>query len=135
MNFEVFYMQILSIGLLAVSAHFGGKLTRHFHIGEVVGQVLGGMVAGPIILFFFEHRMPAYRQALEDMMKDEAAAVDVYMRQVFGLARVNAEKYKNIRRAVLLVIIALATELTLVAYLFIYYHGQGAILLPPITGL
>jgi len=76
-----------------------------------------------------------YRQALEDMMKDEAAAVDVYMRQVFGLARVNAEKYKNIRRAVLLVIIALATELTLVAYLFIYYHGQGAILLPPITGL
>ena len=76
----------------------------------------------------------AYRQALEDMMKDEAAAVDVYMRQVFGLARVNAEKYKNIRRAVLLVIIALATELTLVAYLFIYYHGQGATLLPPITG-
>ena len=76
----------------------------------------------------------AYRQALEDMMKDEAAAVDVYMRQVFGLARVNAEKYKNIRRAVLLVIIALATELALVAYLFIYYHGQGATLLPPITG-
>jgi hypothetical protein len=76
----------------------------------------------------------AYRQALEDMMKDEAAAVDVYMRQVFGLARVNAEKYKNIRRAVLLVIIALAAELTLVAYLFIYYYGQGATLLPPITG-
>jgi hypothetical protein len=76
----------------------------------------------------------AYRQALEDMMKDEAAAVDVYMRQVFGLARVNAEKYKNIRRAVLLVIIALAAELALVAYLFIYYHGQGSTLLPPITG-
>ena len=76
----------------------------------------------------------AYRQALEDMMKDEAATVDVYMRQVFALARVNAEKYKNIRRAVLLVIIALAAELTLVAYLFIYYHGQGATLLPPITG-
>jgi len=76
----------------------------------------------------------AYRQALEDMIKDEATTVDVYTRQVFGLARVNAEKYKNIRRAILLVIIALTAELTLVAYLFIYYHGQGAILLPPITG-
>jgi len=76
----------------------------------------------------------AYRQALEDMIKDEATTVDVYMRQVFGLARVNAAKYKNIRRAVLLVIIALAAELTLVAYLFIYYYGRGATLLPPITG-
>ena len=77
----------------------------------------------------------AYKQALEDMIKDEATTVDVYTRQVFGLARVNAEKYKNIRRAILLVIIALTAELALVAYLFIYWHGQGATLLPPITGL
>jgi len=76
----------------------------------------------------------AYRQALEDMMKDEATTIDVYTRQVFGLAQVNAAKYKNIRRAVLLVIVALAAELTLVAYLFIYYYGQGSSLLPPITG-
>jgi len=76
----------------------------------------------------------AYRQALEDMIKDEATTIDVYTRQVFGLAQVNAAKYKNIRRAVLLVIVALAAELTLVAYLFIYYYGQGATLLPPITG-
>jgi hypothetical protein len=78
--------------------------------------------------------LSAYRQALEDMIKDEATTVDVYTRQVFGLARVNAAKYRNIRRAVLWVIIALAMELTLVAYLFIYYYGQGVTLMPPITG-
>lgn len=78
--------------------------------------------------------LSAYRQALGDMIKDEASTIDVYTRQIFGLARVNAAKYKNIRRAVLLVIIALATELALVAYLFIYYYGQGATLLPPIGG-
>jgi len=78
--------------------------------------------------------LSAYRQALQEMMKDEASTVDVYTRQIFSLARVNAAKYKNIRRAVLLVVIALATELTLVAYLFIYYYGQGANSLPPITG-
>jgi len=78
--------------------------------------------------------LPAYRQALQDMIKDEASIIDIYTRQLFGLARVNAAKYRNIQRAVLLVIIALAAELALVAYLFIYYYGQGANLLPPITG-
>ena len=78
--------------------------------------------------------LSAYRQALQDTMKDEASAIDVYTRQIFGLARVNAAKYRNIQRAVLLVIIALAVELALVAYLFIYYHGQGANMLPPIGG-
>lgn len=78
--------------------------------------------------------LSAYRQALQDMIKDEASTIDVYTRQIFSLARINAEKYKNIQRAVLFVIIALAMELVLVAYLFIYYYGQGANLLPPITG-
>ena len=78
--------------------------------------------------------LSAYRQALEDMIKDEVTTVDVYTRQVFGLARVNAAKYKNIHRAILLVVIALAAELTLVAYLFIYYYRQGATLMPPLVG-
>jgi len=78
--------------------------------------------------------LSAYRQALEDIMRDEASVVNVYVRQIFSVARINAAKYKNIQRAVLLVIIALAVELALVAYLFIYYHARGAGLLPPITG-
>jgi ABC-type Fe3+-siderophore transport system permease subunit len=78
--------------------------------------------------------LSAYRQALEAMIKDEASAIDVYTRQLFALARVNAAKYKNIQRAVLLIIIALAAELVLVAYLFIYHYSQGATVLPPITG-
>jgi hypothetical protein len=78
--------------------------------------------------------LSAYRQALEEMIKDEASTIDVYTRQIFSLARINATKYKNIQRAVLMVIIALAAELALVAYLFIYYYVQGANLLPPITG-
>jgi len=78
--------------------------------------------------------LSAYRQALEDMIKDESSTINVYTKQIFSLARINAAKYKNIQRAVLLVIIALAVELALVAYLFIYYHAQGATLLPPLTG-
>jgi len=78
--------------------------------------------------------LSAYRQALENMIKDEASTIDVYTRQIFSLARINAAKYKNIQRAVLLVVIALAVELTLVVYLFVYYHAQGATFLPPLFG-
>lgn len=78
--------------------------------------------------------LSAYRQALENMIKDEASTIDVYTRQIFSLARINAAKYKNIQRAVLLVIIALAVELTLVVYLFVYYHAQGATFLPKLFG-
>ncbi len=78
--------------------------------------------------------LSAYRQAVEDMTKDEASTIDVYTRQIFSLARINAAKHKYIQRAVLLVIIALAVELALVAYLFPYYYSQGANVLPPITG-
>ncbi|OGN95595.1 MAG: hypothetical protein A2Z77_05830 [Chloroflexi bacterium RBG_13_51_36] len=78
--------------------------------------------------------LSAYRQGLENMIKDEASAMDVYTRQIFGLARVNAAKYRNINRAVLLVIIALAAELALVAYLFPYYYFHGANMIPPIGG-
>src|SRR4030066_176225 len=78
--------------------------------------------------------LSAYRQALQDMIKDEASTIDVYTRQIFSLARINAAKYKKIKRAVLLVVIARAVELTLVAYLFVYYHAQGATFLPPLFG-
>ena len=73
----------------------------------------------------------AYKQSLEDMIKDEAASIDVYARQIFSLARINAAKYKYIQRAVLLVIVTLTAELAIIAYLFIYHLGEGAF--PPLV--
>jgi len=76
--------------------------------------------------------LSAYREGLQEMIKDEASTINVYTRQIFSLARINAAKYRNIQRAVLLVIIALGVELALVAYLFIYYHALGSTFLPPL---
>ena len=67
MRFEVFYMQILCFGLLLLAANFGGKLTRRLHIGEVVGQVIGGLIVGPVLLFFLEHKIPAYKEGLQSL--------------------------------------------------------------------
>ena len=67
MSFERFYMQIFGLGLLVLVAHFGSRITRRLKIGEVVGQVLGGVVVGPVLLLFIEHRFPEYRQALNSL--------------------------------------------------------------------
>ncbi|MBC8461511.1 MAG: PTS sugar transporter subunit IIA [Deltaproteobacteria bacterium] len=67
MRFEVFYMQILCLGLLVLAAHFGAKITRRMHVGEVVGQVLGGLVVGPILLLALENKFPAYREAMTSL--------------------------------------------------------------------
>ena len=43
-------MQILELGLLVLAAYFGGRIARKFHIGEVIGQILGGVFVGPHFL-------------------------------------------------------------------------------------
>lgn len=62
-----FYMQIICLGLMLLSAHFGGKITRHLKIGEVVGQVIGGLVVGPTLLYFLSGHYPAYGVALKSL--------------------------------------------------------------------
>ena len=72
----------------------------------------------------------AYRKALEGVISDELATFNIYTRQVFNLARINAEKYKYLQRATLLTITALAIELSIIIYVFANYMGAG--IMPPI---
>jgi mannitol/fructose-specific phosphotransferase system IIA component (Ntr-type)/Kef-type K+ transport system membrane component KefB len=67
MSFELLYMQILCVGILILSAYFGGKISRRFHCGEIVGQVLGGLVAGPVLLYAIGHSIPTYHDALKSL--------------------------------------------------------------------
>jgi mannitol/fructose-specific phosphotransferase system IIA component (Ntr-type)/Kef-type K+ transport system membrane component KefB len=64
MHFDLLYMQILCFGLVLLAAFFGGKISRHLHVGEVVGQVVGGLVVGPVFLLFLENRIPVYKEAI-----------------------------------------------------------------------
>ena len=77
--------------------------------------------------------LSAYKETLDAMSGDEETTVNVYLRQIFSLAQINAVKYKYIQRAVLLVIISLTVEHIIIAYLFAYHLGEG--LVPPITGM
>jgi hypothetical protein len=75
--------------------------------------------------------LAAYRQTLDEMTRDEATVINVYTRQIYSLAKINAAKYRNVQRAVFLVITALAVELIITAYLFVFYLGEGR--MPPIN--
>jgi len=77
--------------------------------------------------------LSAYKEVLDVMAGDEETTINVYIRQIYSLAQINAVKYKYIQRAVLLVIISLTVELITIAYLFAYHFREGMI--PPITGM
>jgi Kef-type K+ transport system membrane component KefB/mannitol/fructose-specific phosphotransferase system IIA component (Ntr-type) len=64
---DLLYTQILSLCLLLLFAFFGGKISARFNMGEVVGQVLGGMVAGPVLLLGIHSILPRYGDALESL--------------------------------------------------------------------
>ncbi len=56
-------MQILVLGILILSAYLGGLLARRLGIGEVIGQILGGVVAGPHFLQLFRGPVESSRAA------------------------------------------------------------------------
>jgi Kef-type K+ transport system membrane component KefB len=47
MEMQIMKMQILEVGLLILGAYMGGLVARKLKIGEIVGQIMGGMLVGP----------------------------------------------------------------------------------------
>ena len=68
-----------------------------------------------------------YNAALQDMLKDEALVTANYIRQIYSVAHINQLKYRYVQRAAVIVLTALAIELTIIAYLFAVYIGNGYI--------
>ena len=47
---EMIAIKMLVLGLLILAAHFGGVISKKLRIGEVTGQILGGVFVGPHFL-------------------------------------------------------------------------------------
>jgi hypothetical protein len=75
----------------------------------------------------------AYKESLQEVLKDESAVTDLYIHQIFNVAQINTAKYRYVQRGVVLVIITLVIELSIITYLFTYYMGTGVPKMPPIT--
>ncbi|MDD7984974.1 PTS sugar transporter subunit IIA [Lentisphaera marina] len=44
--------QILIVGVLIFLAYVGGRISRRFGLGEIIGQILGGFVGGPLFMTY-----------------------------------------------------------------------------------
>lgn len=67
MTFDLFYIQIICVGLLILAALYTSRLSRRLGLGEVVGQVLGGLLVGPVLLLFIGPLFPSYGEALQSL--------------------------------------------------------------------
>jgi ABC-type bacteriocin/lantibiotic exporter with double-glycine peptidase domain len=75
----------------------------------------------------------AYKATLQKTLEDDASIADIYIRQIYSVARINSVKYKFVQRGVALVIITLAIELAIITYLFAYHLSSGFNIMPPIN--
>ena len=75
----------------------------------------------------------AYKESLQKTLEDESSTADVYIKQIYSVARINQQKYKFVQRGVTLVIITLVIELTIITYLFTYHMSSGLDVMPPIN--
>jgi hypothetical protein len=73
----------------------------------------------------------AYKDALAATLQDQTQIAEVYISQIFSVARINSAKYKYVQRGIVTVILSIALELAVIVYLFLYYRELGK--LPPIT--
>jgi hypothetical protein len=74
----------------------------------------------------------AYKKSLQGLLEDESKVTDLYIDQIYNVARISTAKYRYVRRGVILVIFSLVIELSIIAYLFVYYMGVGVPQIPPI---
>jgi hypothetical protein len=60
----------------------------------------------------------AYKKCLDGLMSGDEAINDVYIRQVYEVAKINNIKYKFVGRAVWFVVITLISQITFIVYMF-----------------
>jgi hypothetical protein len=60
----------------------------------------------------------AYKQCINDVMSSDEAINDLYIRQVYEIAKINKIKYQYVGRAVWFAVICLLTQITFIIFLY-----------------
>ncbi len=60
MELQHMKLQILELGLIIIAAYIGGLAARRLKIGEVIGQILGGILVGPHFLILIQRLLFKY---------------------------------------------------------------------------
>jgi hypothetical protein len=68
-----------------------------------------------------------FKKAFDKMASTQEELENNFSYQIYSVARINSSKYKHLQRGMLFVVTALGVELTVVAYLFLFYASSGAV--------
>ena len=60
-----------------------------------------------------------FKKCLDEMMATGEGITDIYIKQIYQLAQINRTKYAYVTRAVWFVVISLASQLAIIAHIFI----------------
>lgn len=126
--FTIFFISIYFLCALMAIVNLILAMRPRIRKDEHAAETIEGICEGEPAFFAGICQFPnvsAYKEGLKDMMKDDESIMNVYIRQIFSVARINAAKYKYVQRGILLGIVALAVELITIVYLFIYHYSLG----------
>ena len=59
-----------------------------------------------------------YKECLDGVINKDEGITDIYISQIYQVAQINSTKYTCVKRAVWFVVIALASQLSIIAYVF-----------------
>ena len=59
-----------------------------------------------------------YKKCLDDVIKNDEEITDIYVEQIYQVAQINKTKYACVNRAVWFVVLALGSQLAIIAYVF-----------------
>jgi hypothetical protein len=59
-----------------------------------------------------------YKKCLDDVIKNDEEITDIYIKQIYEVAQINTTKYACVNRAVWFVVLALGSQLAIIAWIF-----------------
>ncbi len=126
----ILHIQVLSFGVLILAAHFMGKITYHLNFGELIGQMLGGVLVNPYLLKVVHVGGIEYTLAFRNFYFFTFIFLSVVS---FSLGEeLHFEKLKDVgRKAVIVCFIQILTTLTLVTggFLLVGFDPYNALII------
>jgi hypothetical protein len=88
---------------------------------RVVKNTLGAKIIHQPTFFGGISKFPnpeEYKKCLDGVIQNDDELTDIYVNQIYQVAQINQTKYACVNRAVIFVVMALGSQLAIIAYIF-----------------
>ena len=119
-------IQMISLGMIILAAHLGGKLCRRLHFSEVTGQILGGALVGPYFLYTCGILPGGLAGVYTEVVHAFHFFIFVFLSTVaFGIGEeLHLRRLKQVGRTAFMICIIQGTMTWLLIFLAFYFIGR-----------